>query len=162
MSPIVAADLETQLAELARVTDPAPEPLGYGRDLSCVTDCTSDFLELEETDTARIVAQAVCRRFITPRGGLLDEPDYGCDLRAECNRGLTQTELRTLQSRMRSEAMKDERVESATVQLSAAAAGDVTTLSARVVITPRDAAVTPFAFVVSITSTQTLLDLQGA
>jgi hypothetical protein len=60
----------------------------------------------------RAVAEALARRFETPRGGLFYDPDYGLDLRSWLNESLGQTdgELRRIAAAVEGEATKDERV----------------------------------------------------
>lgn len=156
-APLVAAAFEVQLAELralGRVTTIPEPPLQWGSDLSCVTDCTAAFDELFAT-SPRIVAQAVARRFLTPRNGLIDDPHYGLDLRSYCNRGTTQQDLRTLQSRCVAEARKDERVATADVNIVLA----IPVLAVTVTVTPEDPTLERFTFVLSVDSETTLLEL---
>jgi hypothetical protein len=89
-----------------------PTELGYGVDLSCVTDLTPT---LEEVDprSQRAISEAVVRRYITPRGGVIDDQAYGLDLRSNCNRGITTDALNRLAGSVRAEAKKDDRVEEA-------------------------------------------------
>lgn len=158
MNLILSDAFEAQLVELRalpRVADVPQPPLYWGSDLSCVTDCDAAFSELPATG-ALIIAQAVVRRFLTPRGGLLDDADYGLDLRSYCNRGVTQQDLRTLQSRCVAEALKDERVLSARIDVATDLAS---VLSVRVLITPSDPALGPFTFVLAVSDETTLLEL---
>lgn len=119
MNATVATALATDLATLATELDVRADaaPLGYGRDLWCVTDLTAT-MDTIAPDSRLAIAQAVVRRWITPRGALLDDPDYGYDVRGKLNRGLTQVELRSLGSLMRLEARKDDRVSDAAVTVS--------------------------------------------
>jgi len=87
----------------------APLALGYGVDLACVMDVTPDLAEVDPLSVTA-VGQAIMRRLITPRGGVLDDQNYGFDLRAYCSRGATLDELRGLAASVRGEAMKDSRV----------------------------------------------------
>lgn len=157
LAPIIATSFEAQIVELTAlgrvVTIPQP-PLLWGSDLSCVTDCTATFVELVP-NSPLIVAQAVVRRFLTPRGGLIDDNDYGLDLRSYCNRGVTQQDLRTLQARCVAEAQKDERVLTATVNVIAQAPE----LSVTALITPKDPTIEVFTFVLSVTNETSLLEL---
>jgi hypothetical protein len=116
MNPAFAASIERQIAELTAVGTVPEEALGYGRDLSCVTDITQDAREVDP-QSPLAVAEAVCRRFISPRGCLIEDPDYGLDLRAFCNHGITYIELRSLADQAQLEACKDDRVDSAEVTL---------------------------------------------
>lgn len=107
----IAADLAT-LTE--RVADVPAAPLGYGRDLACVTDITADCAEVDPMSRAAVV-QAVLRRLTTPRGKLIDDPDYGFDVRQFANRAATNVELRSIGDQCRGEAVKDDRVFDATI-----------------------------------------------
>jgi hypothetical protein len=71
---------------------------------------------LDEVDPMSLTAvgQAISRRLITPRGNVTDDQNYGYDLRAYCNRGVTLDEIRGIAASVRAEAMKDTRVASAT------------------------------------------------
>jgi hypothetical protein len=93
-----------------------PDRNGYGVDLSCIVDLTPALDEVAP-DSPNAVAEAVIRRPITPRGGVIDDLAYGYDLRAYCNRGVTLEQISRLQAQVRSEALKDERVASATVAI---------------------------------------------
>lgn len=159
MNPIIEADIAAQLEELTPIAEAPAGDLGYGRDLSCVSDCDDEFIEVA-SDTPLIIAQALARRFLTPRGTLLDDADYGCDLRGMLNRGVTQEELRSLHTRVTNEAIKDERVEIVTVSASIDTANTVDqTVQISMVITPRDPRIEPFAFVLRVTEAQVLLEL---
>lgn len=147
--------MAAQLAELVRVTDAPTGALGYGRDLSCVMDCDERFSEVRG-DGPLIIAQAVVRRFVTPRGRLIGAADYGRDVRGYLNRGVTASELRKYGSQLRAEATKDERVDEAEVE--AGVSADLRVLTLRVRLTPR-APLAPFSFVVSVTDASVLLEL---
>lgn len=157
MNTTVATSIEAQLAELSRVTDAPSGALDFGRDLSCVTDITEDCIEVDGS-SALIVAQAVTRRFLTPRGALLDDPNYGCDVTGLLNKGVTVQELRAFNARLEAEAMKDERVASAAVLVTFSYAAQ--SLSIAVTITPKDPRASNFSFVLSVTTGQVLIDLQ--
>lgn len=74
----------------------------------------------------RVVQEAVARRFITPRGGLLDDPNYGLDLRALLNTSYSQRDLFILRERISAECRKDERVDGARVTITPKANGNLT------------------------------------
>jgi hypothetical protein len=156
LPPEVQAAFEADIATLTRVIDPPLPPLAWGRDLSCVTDCTDSFAETPP-NSPRIIAEAATRRLITPRGTLLDDPNYGLDLRGYCNRGVTLTDLRTLQARVRAEIGKDARVAQCEAQVTSVG----TSLSVQIEITPADPNTAPFPFVISVTGDGALLTLIG-
>lgn len=154
MNSTVAASIAASLATLTRVVDPpASTGLGYGVDLSCIYDLAADLAEVDPASPGAIV-QAVIRRYITPRGALPDDESYGFDLRAHCNRGMAQRELRALAGMMQGEALKDDRVSEASVSLTA----DLLTrsLAVAVQIVPVDPALQSFAFTFSVTGSDVL------
>lgn len=144
LTDLIAA--EVALIPVSDRAVPGPTTLGYGIDLDCVMDVTAT---LDEVDPQSLTAigQAIARRLITPRGNVADDQNYGLDLRAYCNRGVTVEELRSLSASVRGEAMKDARV--------ADAKCDVTYAGSRLIIklaiTPQDRS-GPFALVFFVTA----------
>jgi hypothetical protein len=116
MSQAVLDAIALETARLERIVPLPTGNLGYGTDLRCITDVTPD---LAEVDPARPMAigEALLRRLITPRGGLLEDRNYGFDVRGYCNRGVPQDELRDLGGLIRAECMKDDRVEDLTISI---------------------------------------------
>jgi len=108
--------IAAQTALVPVVDRVAPDALGYGTDLSCVLDVTPDLDEVDPMSTVAI-GEAIVRRFITPRGGVVDDQSYGLDLRGYCNRGVTNEQIVRLQSQCRVEALKDDRVSDAEVSI---------------------------------------------
>ena len=110
--------LETYVAEqvaLIPVIDRVPpDALGYGTDLACVLDITPTLAEVDPISTVAI-GEALVRRFITPRGRVLDDGTYGFDLRGQVNKGVTPAGLTRLQSSIRTECLKDDRIDDAVV-----------------------------------------------
>ncbi|WP_437982919.1 hypothetical protein [Sorangium sp. So ce117] len=99
----------------AEATAGVPDPLGFGVDF----DCADDLTELMELASGpRALAQAVYRRLTTPRGALLDAPDYGYDLRELLSRGMTSADLAAIPGIIRSEVTKDERIFDVTTRVS--------------------------------------------
>jgi hypothetical protein len=91
--------------------------LGYGVDTWC-----ADSLVTGRLDSGRgLVARALYRRFITPRGTLsggTDEQVYGFDLSAYVGSSDADLVLRTLPAIMRAEALKDDRIADVVVTVS--------------------------------------------
>jgi hypothetical protein len=126
-----------------------------GVDVACIEDVDS-VLSLAEGPTN--LAMALCRRLITPRGGLWYAPDYGLDLRSYLNAGVSDSQMETLPDEIRLEMEKDERVQSATVRL----LFNRQAMSLKVGIVVRTS-VGPFRLIVEVsTLTVTLLRLEGA
>jgi hypothetical protein len=109
LQDLIDAEIELLGPPVDRV---APDAFGYGLDLSCVTDVTAALDEVDPMSSAA-VTQAIIRRLITPRGGVIDDGAYGFDLRGYCNRGVTQQDLNRVQASVQSEARKDDRVATA-------------------------------------------------
>jgi phage baseplate assembly protein W len=86
----------------------------YGHDLFCITDLDAGMLEV---DGRRCLAQAIARRLITPRGGLIDDPNYGYDLTVFLNGDFDQATLARMNGQIVAECLKDERVVSAYAQV---------------------------------------------
>lgn len=124
--------IATEIALIPVIPRPTLTALGYGTDLSCVTDITPDLAEVDMMST-RAIGEAIIRRLMTPRGTLLDDGAYGTDLRARCNAAMSQQELTRLEIQVRGEAMKDDRVVEAAVTVALQAAR---TLRVSLAITP--------------------------
>lgn len=153
MSQEVLDAIAEETARLAREVTPPLAPLGYGVDLSCVTDITPDLEEVDAFSPLGI-AQASIRRLSTPRGSLPDEPDYGIDVRGYANRGVTEQELGNLQAEIGNEVTKDDRVESARVVVTRSGSA----LSIQLELVPADPALGTFTATVSVTSAEVVLE----
>lgn len=79
----------------------------YGEDFSCVEDLETT---LSTVSGPMVVVEAVVRRWSTPTGGLLGDPNYGFDLSAYCNADVSPRDIAQLSSSLNAEAEKDERV----------------------------------------------------
>lgn len=79
----------------------------YGHDLACTSDLTANMAEVDGLTT---LVQALYRRLITPRGGLIDDPNYGFDCASLLDEGVTQRTLALLAAQIDAELVKDERV----------------------------------------------------
>lgn len=86
----------------------------YGHDLFCITDLDPGMIEV---DGRRCLAQAIARRLMTPRNGLIDDPNYGYDLTAFLNGDFDQAPLARMNGQIIAECLKDERVVAATSQV---------------------------------------------
>ncbi len=86
----------------------------FGTDVSTFPDLDPGFAL--QTGT-RVVAEAVARRLMTPRGVLAGAPHYGFDVRALVNDYVRNRDQARLQSAIETEAEADERVKRAAVQV---------------------------------------------
>jgi phage baseplate assembly protein W len=149
----LATSIAAGLAEIERLRDAPVEPLGYGVDLSCLTDLTS---RMESISGTQALFEALVRRLDCPRGALVDDGDYGFDLRGAMNRGLTRANLVGISAAVRAEMEKDDRVESASVTSTISSDGTELTVVARV--RPFDESAGPFALTLAVTSGAALLE----
>lgn len=152
---IVRDTLAAELAKLEPVTSTPFAPFGYGSDLSCTSDLTETMDEVDGFSTLAL-GQAIVRRLDCPRGALPDDPDYGIDLRAYCNRGTTADEVRALAGQIRTEVEKDDRIDSLAVTVTPAADGS--SLSVSLVVTPIAAELGGFTLTLAVTSAEVLLE----
>jgi phage baseplate assembly protein W len=79
----------------------------YGYDVGCLDDFTE---ECRPVTGRRLLAEALVRRLTTPRGMVIDDPDYGTDVREYLKDGLTPRELARMRAEILAELRKDERV----------------------------------------------------
>lgn len=121
------------------VPDPTDQ---YGYDLSCTDDCSPEMREVSGTD---LLKEAVFRRLTTPRGSVIDAPDYGFDLRSLLSKGQTPAQLAAIPGLITSEILKDDRFEGADVTVTESS---ITTLTLSIVVYPKQ--VGPFSLVVSV------------
>ena len=117
----------------------------YGTCISVTTDLP---LRWKMVTGARVVAEAVFRRWSTDRGSLPYDLDYGTHAVGMIGATMTQGEIASWESRLVSEALKDERVQDCV----AIVVYDQPNASAEITakITPSDGA--PFEMVMSINS----------
>lgn len=103
------------VAETQRVSVDLPEAVGYGTDIIC--DYDLDPLCREEDPLSPIaVARAVFRRITTPRGGMIDDQEYGFDIQSLLHKAMTPQFEASIPGILRNEILKDERVESVSVE----------------------------------------------
>jgi phage baseplate assembly protein W len=114
----------------------------FGSDLSCVSDFTPDFAV---ATGKRCVAESVARRYITPRGRLIGDPNYGYDLTQFVNDDVGPADLARIEANAAAEAKKDERVQDAEVSISVTSAG---VMIAKVTLETGNG---PFVLVLSVT-----------
>jgi hypothetical protein len=99
----------------------------YGSDLMCVTDLDP---AMAEHSGRMVLAHALARRLSTPRGGLVDDPNYGYDVVSFINDDVDTHALALLGSSVDREFEKDERVVSSETEVSFV--GGVLTISSTV------------------------------
>lgn len=129
----------------------------FGLGWSCVTDLTSPSIMVTGF---RIVAEAIIRRWSTPRGGLLEDPSYGYDLTDSIGDDIGPADLARMSQGAAEEAQKDERVRNCYVTMGMLAGEfgtGVLSVQARV-----ETADGPFILVAAVSQiTVTLLQVQA-
>ncbi len=89
------------------MTTSAPNLADYGSDLYGIDDLD----ELARVVTGvEVLRQALARRLMTPRGWLIDDPNYGLDVRRYLSDSIDAAKLMQIQGAVRSEVLKDPRV----------------------------------------------------
>lgn len=97
----------------------------FGKDISCTSGLRTGRFAMG----ARLVAEALYRRLITPRGMLRggeDEANYGLDICGLIGSSTSASDEAALPGRIRVELMKDERVESVEVSVVSSVSGPTT------------------------------------
>lgn len=154
LNPVIAAAMAIEVASIEREA-PVPEaPFGYGRDLSCVNDCTDNFDEVDP-NSQRALAEVLLRRVTTKPGSIPDDPDQGFDLVSTLNRPATPSQIQGYADRIRLEFRKDDRVDDAEVSLTPST--DFTTLECSAEVTPIDPALGVFTFTFAVAEDGTAL-----
>lgn len=85
----------------------------FGQSFACVTDLRPNF---GVVTGRRLLAEAVARRITTPRGQLIDDPDYGLDVREWLNDAMTPAQIQRLPALVDAELQKDERIVASTTE----------------------------------------------
>lgn len=128
----------------------ANAPPDFGSCWSCVQGLT---MPATIAYGFRAVGEAIARRWYTPRGGLIDDPNYGFDLTEHVGDDLDQNTISQLQRGASLEAQKDERVLRCQVSISLANGALIVTGAVQT-------ALGPFRLVVSVDQvTVTLLQV---
>lgn len=128
---------------LAGLTPPAlPTPTDFGTDLACTADLDPNG---RTVSGQRLVAEAIYRRLITPRGRLIDDPNYGFDVSSLVNDDTSDSGIAQIVAGVSAECRKDERVIAVGVQQSFL--GGVLTLAIAL-----HTALGPFSLVLAVTA----------
>ena len=137
--------IDAEIAQLKRLVPVPTGELGYGTDLSCVMDVTET---LEEVDPNSVngLGEALIRRLTTRRGSLPDDPDYGIDVAAFCNKGMTRQDLLALEGEIGSELRKDDRVQSTSTKVT----WSDPRLDVRIKVVPEMPGVDPFSLTMAV------------
>lgn len=161
---LVRSTIADGLAALTRLRATPVEPFGYGTDISCDSD-VSPTLEMVDPFSTLGIAQAVIRRWGTPRGGLppdgKDAQDYGEDVRSWCNTGVTERDLRAKRSKLESEALKESTIAAIEAPITMTRTGAQVEITIDAVITPKDPNLASFPLVLAVTSADIVIKAIG-
>lgn len=123
---------------------PFTPTVNYGSDLDCVTDLSAT---MNETSGLHMLAEALVRRLITPRGTLIDDANYGFDVRQYLGADLSPADVVRVGSGIDTELVKDERVIVSKTTISLTQPFGI--LNINTIVTPSAGPTFPFVLVVS-------------
>lgn len=150
MSTITDMLAAENAASLPRDLVPRPvEPFGYSRDLSCTSDFTANFDEVDPNSREGI-QEHLFRMLTTDKDSIPDAPGQGYNLRKIINKGMTRGELRAQEGIIQGEAVRDDRISKVRVELSINLQTRDNPIKVKIFVTPEDPAVQPFDFVFAI------------
>ena len=118
-----------------------------GQDLSCIEDLDES---MSEVSGLRCLAEALARRITTPRGRLIDDPNYGIDVADWLEDDLTDAELGQVAAQIDGEIGKDERVVSSSTVVTFNGGVLIATISGK-------SGAGPFKFVLAIDAVTTTI-----
>lgn len=78
----------------------------FGRDLACLDDLDPNAREVEDEE---LLVQEAYKRITTPRGSVVDDDDYGKDVRSYLQKAMTAAEIASIPGQLRNEILKDDR-----------------------------------------------------
>lgn len=102
----------------------------------------------------KVLAQALARRLLTPRGFLTFHPNYGLDVRKYINESIDDTTLARIRSEVALELHQDERVQDANATVAFVQSTQTLLVTCKVVT-----ASGPFSFVLSLSAVSVQLFL---
>lgn len=88
-------------------TSPSITTVNYGTDLANTGDLDPNMIEVSGVN---VLAQALVRRLLTPRGALIDDPNYGYYLVGEVGDDIGPGDVGRIAAQMDAEFLKDSRV----------------------------------------------------
>lgn len=151
---VVEDSLAEQIAGLVPIMSAPSGELGYGSDLSCDDDIDKGFAEVSGDDQLGI-AQSLYRRLITPRGALIDDPDYGYQVAALVHQGLSDADLRAAAGAIHNELVKDDRLDDVVVTL---ARETLDTLTLSIQVQPSDPLLENFELTLALSNGALLIE----
>lgn len=155
MADVVRDTITALVALQVKASSTAVAPFGYGVDLVCATDIDLQLAETVSTTVASL-AQDCFHRVTTPRGSIVDDPNFGIDLRALLSTGLTPAVTRSIATLVHGELLKDDRIADVATSLSVSGVGKSLVYTVTITITPAFLSAS-FDLVVSVTDGAALL-----
>lgn len=153
MTDPVRDAIAAAIAELPKLAT-TPSTTRYGIDLVCVDDVDTRLSETSD-DKLESLAQDLYHRVTTPRGALIDDPDYGDDVTAYLSGDAQPGDLISIEGRLASECRKDDRVDRIVVTVTAP---EPNTLHVELFVTPNDPDITSFTLILAVTNAAALLE----
>jgi phage baseplate assembly protein W len=133
------------------VTQPV-NPTDFGTTLSCTFDI--DPMGATVSGLAAL-GQALIRRITTPRGRLLNDPNYGYDIAGELEDDVTTQQVNAIAANVDQELLKDQRVFSSSTTVTLEADGQLD------VATQVQSALGPFSLVFTLSAAGILTIVNG-
>jgi hypothetical protein len=150
------SDINAQIAALPRAANPEPDALGYGVDLSCVSDLTEDMRETDPESPEGILES--CVRFLTTdRDSIPGAPGRGWNVRRLLNRAYTASELAAQEGLATQELEQDDRIDR--VELSLIINVQKREIKIRFRIFPKSLALQPFDAIATVTDGEAIAEL---
>lgn len=125
------------------------EPFGYGSDLSCVSDFTDNFDEVDPNSREGLT-EYVFRLLTADKDSIPDAPGRGYNLRKLLHKGMTRAEIRAQEGFVRGEVVQDDRFDGVRVEMSIDVTKRDVPVRVRLFLTPADPKIKPFDFVFAI------------
>ena len=153
MTDIVRTLIAAETALLVKLAT-TPSTSTYGIDLVCVEDVDARMSETID-ESMQSLAQDLFHRVTTPRGAIVDDPDFGDDVTAYLSGNAQASDLISIEGRLASECLKDDRVDVVEVTVTAP---DPKTLNVSIFVTPKDTALGPFTLIIPVTDAGAVLE----
>jgi len=155
MSNSILDAIDAEIATLAQIVPLPSGDLGYGVDLSCVTDVTP---MLDETDpnSVRGIGEMAIRFLISERGSIPDAPDRGYNIYRLLAKAMSADDIQAEQRAISNEVIQDDRIASADTSMLLVTR---TQLQLRVSCVPSDLSLGPFDLIIAIADGETSFDI---
>lgn len=147
--------IDADIAALERIVPVPTGELGYGVDLSCVTDLTPDLKEVDP-NSVQGMGESVIRFLTAERDSIPDAPGRGFNIYRLLASGLTPDDIHNAQAAISAEVEEDDRFESATATLEVVG---LKSIKIAIRIVPVDPALGAFDLILAVSDGELLYDL---